>query len=133
MTKTSLLALQMSVYAKLASHTPLTSKISGVYDEVSEGTAYPYVTIGNPTVNDWGSHTTEGEDITLTLHVWSDYKGKREVYEIFNLILEALTTTLTLSGGFSMEFQRREFMEVLEDNVTNARHGVIRLRYKIMQ
>jgi hypothetical protein len=130
--KTSLLTLQTSVYARLASHTPLTSKISGIYDEVSEGTPYPYVTIGNPTVNDWGSHTTEGEDITLTLHVWSDYNGKKEVYEIFNLMLESLSTPLSLGSGFSMEFQRREFMEVLEDNVTNARHGVMRLRFRIL-
>jgi hypothetical protein len=130
--RTSLLDLQASLYARMASHTPLVSKISGIYDEVSEGTLYPYVTIGNPTVNDWGSHTTEGEEITITLHVWSDYNGKKETYEIFDLMLAALTQPLSLDDGFSMEFQRREFMEVLEDNVTNARHGVIRLRFRIL-
>jgi hypothetical protein len=130
--RTSLLDLQASLYARMASHTPLVSKISGIYDEVSEGTPYPYVTIGNPTVNDWGSYTTEGEDITFTLHVWSDYNGKKEVYEIFDLMLEVLTAPLSLDDGFSMEFQRREFMEVLEDNVTNARHGVMRLRFRII-
>jgi hypothetical protein len=131
--KTALETLQVSLYSILASHTPLTSKITGVFDAVPEETPTPYVTIGNPTVNDWSTKTFDGEDITFTLHVWSDYNGKKEVYEIFNLILEALSNPLPISGGFFMEFQRREFMEVLDDNMTGQKHGVIRVRFKISQ
>jgi hypothetical protein len=130
--KTSLSALQTKIYSTLASHTPLMNKINGVYDEVPADVVVPYVAIGNPTVNDWGTKTNDGEDITFTLHVWSNYDGKREVYDIFALILESLKTTLSLDGGFSVEFKQREFMEVMDDNVTNQKHGVIRLRFKIM-
>lgn len=128
--KTSLLTLQTKIYAALASHTPLKNKVTGIYDDAT-GAVTPYVTIGNPTVNDWGTKEFDGEEITFTLHVWSNYKGKKETYDIFALILEALSSPLTLDNGFEMEFQRREFMEVIDDNVSGQKHGVIRLRFKI--
>lgn len=130
--KTSLLALQTKLYEALASHTPLMSKVTGIYDDAPKAKT-PYVTIGNPTVNDWSSKTFNGEDITFTLHVWSDYKGKKEVYEIFDLLLTALTEPLVINDVFEMEFQRREFMEVLDDNLSGQKHGILRLRFRISQ
>ena len=130
--RTSLPTLQTKLYDALASHTPLINRITGVYDYVPENVKAPYVAIGDPTVNDWGTKTFNGEEVTFTLNVWSSYKGKSEVYEIFNLILEALDNPLVLDG-FEMQFQRREYMEVIDDNISGLKHGVIRLRFKISQ
>lgn len=139
--KTSLLSLQTALFSALTNHTPLMDKVEGVFDDVPEWLDEaqtiplepPYVVIGNPTVIDWGSRVLiDGEQITFTLHVWSDHKGKKEVYEIFNLILEALSNPLSLDSGFFMEFQQREFMEVIDDP-EDLRHGIIRFRFTVTQ
>lgn len=96
-----------------------------------ENVQVPYVAIGNPTLTDWGTKEFDGEEITFTLHVWSSYNGKQEVYEIFKLILEVFGEPIELGDGFDLDFQRREYMDVVEDNLTGQKHGVIRLRFKI--
>lgn len=131
--KTSLTSLQTALYSALSNHAPLATKITGVFDNVPKETLAPYVVIGNPTVIDWGGSAFKGEEITFTLHVWSEKQDKSEVYEIFNLILEAFTNPLSLDGGFFMNFQRREYMEVFDDPDGISRHGIIRFRFRISQ
>jgi hypothetical protein len=130
--KTAILSLQTAIYNRLSNDTQLAAKITGVYDAVDENTIFPYVTLGNgDTVNNWSTGTWYGEELTHTMHVWSRYKGKKEVIEIMNLIINALSQPLSLDGGFLVEFIQLEFMEVLSDPDDITRHGVMRYRFKI--
>lgn len=131
--KTALLELQGALYARLSSDTNLSNRINGVFDnEAIEGTSAPYIVLGEDTANDWGTKTNNGEEITHTLHVWSDNEAKKETKEIMNLILQSLGTPLSLGGGFLLEVKKREYMEVFKDP-SGSTHGVIRLRFKIKE
>jgi hypothetical protein len=131
--KTSLLVLQNSLLDRLLNDSSIINKNIGVYDYVPKGANYPRITLGEDTVNDWSTKLEFGEDITHTLHVWSQHKGKKEVKEIMNLILQSLTIPLSLDDGFFIEFSKIDFMEVLDDPDGLTKHGIIRLRFKISQ
>ncbi|MED4586670.1 DUF3168 domain-containing protein [Brevibacillus choshinensis] len=132
--KSALWPLQQALFACLKADTALTSKVKGVFDEVSANQAYPYVTLGEDTVVDWSTKTNDGEEITHTFHVWSKYAGKKEAKEILSLVLEAVTRQpLVLSSGFSIDFSGLDFMEVFIDEDGTTKHGVLRIRFKILQ
>ncbi|WP_425203983.1 DUF3168 domain-containing protein [Priestia megaterium] len=136
--KTSLLTLQQQIYTRLVNYQPLMDKITEVFDYVpllkeGEESAIiaPYVVIGNPTVIDWGSkQSQDGEQVSFTLHAWSEFKGKEEVYEILNLIIDALEEPLSLDSGFFVYHKKREFIDVITDP-DEFYHGIIRFRFYV--
>jgi len=132
--KSSLLQLQTALYQRLSGDSSLRSKISGVYDLVPDGSPFPYITLGEDTSVDDGTKTYDQEEVTHTLHIWSQYKGKKEAKEILSLALEAITSSpLTLGNGFSVEFSQLEFSQVFTDEDGKTQHGVARFRFKIKQ
>lgn len=132
MLKTSLWELQKALFARLSGDAALKLKVKGVYDEVSENQLYPYVTVGEPTVSPFETKLTYGENITIVLHSWSQYNGKRESYEILNLMLQAITREPFLIEGFSLIRMNLEpNMQVITDIDGNTKHGIMRLRFHI--
>lgn len=132
--KSSLWSLQLAIYNCLKADSALTAKVTGVFDAVPSGQAFPYVTIGEDTVIDWSTKTNAGEEVTHTLHVWSRYSGKKEAKEIISLVLEAITREpLVLTGGFFVDYSGLDFAEVFTDEDGITRHGVIRMRFTIKQ
>jgi hypothetical protein len=131
--KTALWQLQKAIYSTLANDTDLMSRITGVYDEVLEDTPFPYVTIsGEPTVSPFETKSSYGENITWTIHSWSNYNGKKESYEILNLILQALTKSpIPMEGGFFVFKTQVEQMRVITDIDGQTKHGIIKLRFYI--
>lgn len=131
--KTALWPLQYSLYNRLKNDTSVADR-AGVYDAVSEETPMPYVAIGEDTSVPDGTKNYDAEEITHTLHVYSSYNGKKEVKEIMSRVLEAVTREpLQLSNGFTAETAELDLMQVMEINGSPAKHGVIRLRFKIKQ
>ncbi|TCN25484.1 DUF3168 domain-containing protein [Mesobacillus foraminis] len=131
--KTSLFPLQDSIFERLNNDSAIKAKVTGVFDSVPKNQPCPYIALGEDTVNDWSTKLEFGEEITHTLHVWSEYDGKKEVKEIMSLILEAMTDPLSLDGGFSVEITNLDFMQVLDDPDGISKHGIIRFRFKILQ
>lgn len=130
--KTSLSPLQVAVYERLTSNETLMERVTGITDDVDEGQPLPYITLGETTTVDWGTKTQYGEEITYTLHVWSEHGGQREAKELLSLMLEALSEPLFVEGGFQMDFSRLDMMEVFNDP-DGTRHGVLRIRFLISQ
>lgn len=132
--KSSLWPLQQALYTRLTTDSALMARVTGVFDAVPDGQDFPYVTVGEDTVVDWSTKTNSGEEITHTLHVWSRYAGKKEAKEILSLVLDAITKQpLVLAGGFSVDYTALDFMEIFTDEDAVTRHGVLRLRFKILQ
>lgn len=131
--KSSLWPLQKALYERFSGHAPLMDRITGVFDDAPKDQLAPYVTMGESTVMDWGTKVNDGEEVTATLHCWSEYPGKREAKEILSLMLEALSEPLTIEGGFSVDLSRLEMMEVLDDPDGVTKHGVLRVRFLISQ
>lgn len=132
--RSSLWPLQKAIYERLSGYDPLIQKITGVFDDAPREQEVPYITIGEVTATDWGTKVNDGEDITITLHCWSEYPGQKEVKEILSLMLEALSSEpLSLEGGFSLDFGRLDMLEVIDDPDGVTKHGILRVRFLISQ
>jgi hypothetical protein len=130
MLKTALWEVHKALYSRLANDTALNEKISGVYDQVGEDVVFPYVTIGDPTMTPMETKTSYGENIPWVLHCWSQYSGKKEAYELLNLMIQAITKEPFTIEGFSLSKVNIEpNMQVFNDIDGNTKHGVLRVRF----
>jgi hypothetical protein len=122
-------ALQVAVYQRLNGNV---GTGVAVFDEVPSGTAYPYVVIGETTERPWLTHTEDGSEETVLIHVWSDAKGAMEAKTILAAINARLhRVNLTLTGGAVAQLVRvfkDVFREPTDVPGETLRHGVIRFR-----
>jgi hypothetical protein len=98
------------------------------YDDVPQVTAYPYIVVGDDRSIPFDTDNSVGSETTCTIHVWSQYRGRKEVKEIMRSVYQALhRANLTITGGHLVECQA-EFEESFLDPDGLTRHGVIRFR-----
>lgn len=122
------LPIQKAIYDALTGDATLMNLISGVYDFVPQGTAFPYVTIGEDTLSDWGSHTFDGADSTVTLHSWAQGASRKAVKEVMAEIYRILHKGTISVTGFSVVLIRFEFSEASLDPDGQTYHGIQRFR-----
>ena len=123
--------LQKAIFSKL-NNANITDEagnaITGVFDDVPEGTAYPYITIGDDTATNISAKGLDMHEHTLNIHIWSQYRGRRDIKVIMKQVHDILhDSSLTVSGG-SMVNMRQEFQTTLLEGDGITRHGVIRFR-----
>ena len=124
--------LQTALYSTLTGGTLTdisgTSITSKVFDDVPEGTAYPYVVLGEETAIPVGAKDTDGHEHTLTFHVWSQYRGRKEIKQIMEQIYTLLHNVAITITGATLVNIRHEFERTLLESDGITRHGVIRFR-----
>tara|TARA_R100000406_G_scaffold74146_1_gene54415 strand:- start:818 stop:1228 length:411 start_codon:yes stop_codon:yes gene_type:complete len=104
------------------------SAITGVFDDVPTDTAYPYIRIGEETLADNSSKDKDIFEHTLTIHIWSQYRGNRDIKDIMKQVHDLLhDSSLTVSGA-SLVNMRQEFHTTLIEGDGITRHGVMRFR-----
>jgi len=120
-------ALQKAIYSALTQY-----QTAPVYDDVSESATPPYITLGAFTCKANGSKAVDISDVSLQLHIWSQYNGKAEVNEIANDVINVLTAVpLDLSAdGFRVMSQDIDFFEAFPEDEYGYR-GVITFVAKI--
>lgn len=123
---------QTAIYERLSKDANLSAAISGVFDFVPEGQPYPYVTLGEDTATDTSTFSTVGQEVTATLHTWSQYKGFSEVKNLHSLVLKAMTSPLVVNG-WTCSFLMVDLESSIRDTDGITRHGIIRLRYVLSQ
>jgi len=125
-------ALQQSVFTTMTGGTLTdvdgTSITSRVYDDVPEGSTYPYVVIGEETASPMGAKDVDAHEHTLTIHVWSQYRGRKEIKNIMSQIYTLLHNVAISVTGASLVQIRHEFARTLLENDGITRHGIIRFR-----
>jgi hypothetical protein len=128
------LALQQSIFAVLTADVALAALLGAnrIYDDVPQGSALPYLTFGQTTERDWSTggdpDTDEGREHLLTLHVWSDARGKKQAQDILDAVRAALHDgALTLSGHRLVNL-RHEFSEARRAADGETIHGIARFR-----
>lgn len=135
--------IQEAIYDKLINDVDLTVAIApnvqnankgAIYDNVPQAldsgndSFFPYVTIGDDTMIDWDTDTSQGKEATLTIHVWSRYRGRKEVKEIQGIIYDILHLSNLIITGYHSVLMLSEFSETLLDPDGLTRHGVQRFR-----
>ncbi len=75
------------------------SQVTGVYDEVPQDQAFPYVVFGEFTSTPHKTFGLGGENIEAVIWVCSRYKGFKEALEISTIMKELLDgAVLTIAG-----------------------------------
>lgn len=98
-----------------------------IFDNVPQDTAYPYVVLSNFNVVNRGTKTLDGNEYSIDIDVWSQYRGKKQISEIMERIYELLhDTSYSVSGADMVVSQVRNVITLVEnDGIT--RHGVLTL------
>ena len=125
-----LIEVQRALYLALTSDPLLMAMVTGVHDHVDQGTAYPYVVIGEDATNEWDTDTEQGAESLLTIHTWSRERGRMQTKEIQEAIYEILhRKTLTINNAifYSMFW---EMSDSFLDPDGETRHGVMRFRLR---
>ena len=118
--------LQQAIFTALTGDAPLMAMISGVHDHVPQDAAFPYVTMGESTAVAYGAVGIVGLDTTLTLHVWSRSRGRKELKQVMaemHRILHDADLTVT---GHNLVWLRFEFLQTLLDADGATYHGIAR-------
>lgn len=129
----SLLAIQTAIYSRLTGDSTLMSKITGVYDDVDQDIQFPYVTIGDATSNPWRTMTRFGEEVTITLHIWSRYKGFKEALGILGDLNRLLADQSLSVTGYDVCASYYDFSETMRDPDGHTRHVPVRYRIQLQK
>ena len=123
--------MQAALYATLTGDPGFMALVKAVYDDVPEGGAFPYVTFGEGTENSWDTFGGTGSDATITMHVWSRYKGYKEAQRINDAMIGLLDNqTGILLEGYGLVLLNFENSVQLRDPDGITRH--IATRFRVM-
>jgi hypothetical protein len=128
---TSLFAVQEAVYRALTSSAPmqtLAGNPARLYDVVPPAALFPYITLGDVLIKQFDTKDQNGFEQLLVLHVWSRYRGRKELKQIIQTIYDVLhNATLTVSGAnyVSCQFQSAS---TAQENDGLTLHGILRYR-----
>lgn len=128
MIKTSLLPLQIALFKRL--------KETGykVFDYVEHSTEYPYLVVGTPETKEFITKTNFGEEVIFTIHAWSNYKGKKECYEMLDSALKTVSKKhLELNEEFKVFKTEMLTLTVIDDIDGRTQHGILRLKFYIKE
>ena len=123
-----LLELQRSVYTALTSSAALVNQVNGIFDDVPQDVDYPFVALGDETSIDRSTKTIDGQEVTITIHVFSENKGKLVTKQIMQAIYDVLHDNDMIVQNANLVNMRFEFSDIVIENDGVTRHGVMRFR-----
>lgn len=126
---TAVRPLQSAIVRKLRNSSDLTTRVTGVYDDVPEDASYPYVSVGSITETADDAHNRQGLDSLVVLHVWSDYQGFAEAADIFAAVDAALDRQPLDVPGWTDVSIRHESHDFLKDPDPKIRH--VHAQYRV--
>lgn len=133
MTGFSMQAVQTALYSKLTGTTAITDLLASatsVYNKTPDEADFPYIVIGHDSATMWDSKTFNGLDISITLHIWSRYRGNKECLQIMGAVYDALHNQALTVSGQNHVLTQLEFSETMMDPDGLTFHGV--QRYQIL-
>ena len=123
-------ALQKALFAKLSSDAAVVAALGGarVYDDVPSRTEFPYITFGQSTARDWSTGTEPGREHSITLHVWSRARGRKQTDEVMAAAEMALHDAALALDGHRLVNLRHEFSDARREPDGETYHGIARYR-----
>lgn len=121
-------AVQTALYERLTGDADLMALLTGVFDDVPEGTPEPYLVVGESIETPDNRHGNFGRQTVTTLHVWSRQRGFAEASAIADSVVRVLDhQPLSISGRRHI-VTRFEFSQALRDPDPGLRHVPLRFR-----
>ena len=105
--------------------------ITGVFDDVPENTAYPYVQVGDDSMADNSTKDLDGNIHSIVIHTWSRYRGDKEAKEIMARVYDLLHNSSLSVSGASLVNARFDTSDILTDPDGITKHGVQRFNFVI--
>lgn len=127
------LELQGAIVGRLSADTGIAAVVSGVYDHVPQGTAFPYIELGEDTFDQWDHDDANGFEGRVDIHTWSQYQGQKQVKELQGMVYSALhDLPLTLTNYRCISIMQ-ESEQVMNDPDGITRHGVQTFRVLLVE
>ena len=124
------LPVQKAVYDRLVAQV----NSATTYDDVPQlpdgqpSADFPYIVIGDDYGESWDTDDTLGNEVEITLHVWSRYPGKKEAKEIMQDIYTALNRQQAnlSAAGYRFVDCLHSFSDIFDEDDGKTRHGLCR-------
>ncbi len=104
----SLEQLQPAIVAKLKGDATLMGMITGVFDHVPQGQAFPYIQVGEATETPRNTFGRKGREATLTIHIYSQYQGFKEGLQIYSKVDDLLDGEPLQLSTFQLVFLQND-------------------------
>ncbi len=123
-------ALQKAAYDALVADANVIAALGGarVYDHVPRNAAKPYVTFAQSVVRDWSAGSDEAHEHSLTLHVWANATGRKQVAIAIEVVRAVLHDVSLTMDGHHLVNLRHEFSEIRKMGDGERLQGLIRFR-----
>ena len=89
---------------------------------------FPFITIGDMTAAEFDTDDKDGQETTVIIHVWSRYRGTREIKSITDRIHEVLHNAALDVQGHDLIYCFWESADSIPDPDPLVQHGVTRFR-----
>lgn len=123
---TALRPLQTAVFGKLVARPALAGK---VYAQLPEPAPYPLVQIGSITEFTDDSHSAQGLNALVVIHVWDKAPSNAGVYDLFAEVDAALDRQpLSVAGWSEVQIKHTQH-QIIEDPDPEVRH--INAQYQV--
>jgi hypothetical protein len=130
MTTSPALALQTGLRAALLADSNLVTALGGeqVFDDVPREAPFPYITIGDIDTRDWSTQTSRGHEHTVTVHLWSRYRGRKQVQELIAEVDRILDGASPPLSGYRLVNLSTVFWTAQREPDGEVYRGTMRLR-----
>jgi hypothetical protein len=130
MSTNSALALQTALRAALLADAGLVTALGGeqVFDDVPREAPFPYITIGDIETRDWSTQTSRGHEHTVTIHLWSRYRGRKQVQELIGNVDRILDGADPPLSGYRLVNLSTVFWTAQREPDGEVYRGTMRLR-----
>lgn len=126
----ALYGIQKAIYDRILADATIMARIEGVFDSPEIDQAYPYITIGECTSVPWRTHSKPGEEVTVTLHIWSVYEGFKEALEILGDLNRLFGDKDLTVSGWDCCHSWFDFSDTIREPEGVVRHVVARYRIR---
>ncbi len=125
--RTTMTALQKLIYERLKS-----IKNVNTYDKVPKEAKMPFVVLGDAESFPWGTKLQKGEEIVFEIHIFSEYASRKEVLDIVDLVIEALTSEIfDLGDEYELVLHSATDWNIKRED--KIYHAVIPANFKVLE
>ncbi|MBC8048821.1 MAG: DUF3168 domain-containing protein [Chitinophagales bacterium] len=123
-------ALQSGIFQGLTGNAAVVALLGGqrVYDDAPQPVTFPFITINPTTARDWSTGTEPGLEHLITIHIWSRYAGRRQIYDVSDAIRDALDGAALILDGHRLINLRHQYSDLRRDDDGETYHAALRFR-----